>query len=82
MGSVSAERVLRVATQEKLAALALASAELPRHVLDYQRGPTAMLLIMFVNAQQLWLRAQLERNVLVEPAFVSTPYSIYLIILL
>ena len=76
------ERKMRVVIQEKLAALALASAELPHHVLDYQRGPTAMLLIMCVNVQQLWLRAQLERNVLVEPAFVSTPCSIYLIIVL
>ena len=77
VGFVSVERQMRAAIQVKLAALVLASAELHRLVLDYQREPTAMHLITFVNAQQLCLRAQLERSVLVELALVSIACSLY-----
>ena len=72
VGFASVEREMRAPIQVRLAALVLVSAELPLLVLDYQRGPTAMHLIMFVNAQKRWLRAQLDLNVLAEPALVST----------
>ena len=65
------ELALHVPIQKKLVPLELACAERLRRVWVCQPEPFVMLLITYANALQLYLLAQVEKNVRVELVLVS-----------